>query len=102
MSNPFETAVYGDGVLTIPVLVEKEKVMSVDIAPGVAQAHLHDGLSLRAFMMAETQGNIQNVNNLARLTGVKQFNEVGTLEGKAVQGVTAIPHGAPVGPNGAG
>ena len=75
--------------------------MTVDIAPGVAQAHLHDGLSMRTFLMAETQGNIQNVNNLARLTGVKQFNEVGTLEGKAAQGVTAVPHGAPVGPNGA-
>lgn len=76
--------------------------MAVDLADGVAQAILNSAVNAHQLLMTETQANAQHANNITRLTAAKKFDELGTLEGKAAQGITAVPHGAPAGPHGAG
>ena len=95
MSEP----VIGDGILTIPEEKESDE-MPADLADGVAQAILNSGVNAHQILMTESQGNIIHANNITRLTAAKKFDELGTLEGKAAQGVTAVPHGAPAGPHG--
>lgn len=95
-----EGPVIGDGKITIEVPIPEREHMAIDLEPGVAQAILNSGVNAHQFLMTAEQGNIQTSNNITRLTAAKKFDELGTAEGKAVQGVTAVPHGAPVGPNG--
>lgn len=94
----FETAVFGDGVITIPFeRVEKTK-MPIDIPENVAGS-----------MMADTAVNIQASNRNSRfvadavmgaIAGTVQTNfaEVGVLEGRAVSGVNGTPMAGPVNP----
>lgn len=95
----FETAVFGDGVLTIPALVgpnQKEgDPMPIDIPENVAGS-----------MMADTAGNIQASNRNSRgvfdavmgaIAGTVQTNfaEIGAIESRAVSGVMATPVASP-------
>lgn len=94
----FDTAVYGDGVLTIPFERVETETMPIDIPENVAGS-----------MMADTAGNIQASNRNSRFvfdavmgaiggTVQTNFAEVGVLEGRAVSGVNATPLAGPVKP----
>ena len=90
----------GDGIVTIvhPSGEDKEKQMaeSIDLPPNVAQQVLTDSLKRHERQMEETLGNINSVNNLVRHSGFRKFDELDTVEGRAVSGVNATPLGSPV------
>jgi len=91
-------AVIGDGVITIPVPVDEEKLTMpepIDLPSNVASA-----------MMAETAGNIQASNRNSRfandavmsaISGTVQTNfaEIGVMESRAASGVIATPIASP-------
>ena len=90
-----ETPTVGDGVVTIPVEVIKEKKMAMDLPDGVGQ-----------LMMTESAGNIQASNRNTRgvfdavmgaLAGTVQsnFKDIGVLEGRSASGVFATPIAGP-------
>jgi len=95
MSEPLnDEPVIGDGVVTIPP-AEEEEPMPADLPEGVAN-HL----------MTETVGNIQADNrrgrdgatlstNVLHAVQVRNHDEVGTLEGRAVSGVNSTPMASP-------
>lgn len=89
-----DTPETGDGVLTIPSEKDGDP-MPADLPEGVAN-HL----------MTETVGNIQADNrrgrdgatlstNVLHAVQVRNHDEVGTLEGRAVSGVNATPIASP-------
>lgn len=95
--SPFETQVFGDGVLTIPL---PKEVDDMDLPDGVGQV-----------MMTETAANMQASNRNSRgvfdavmgaLAGTVQTNfaEVGVLEGRSVSGVLGTNVGGPTNPAG--
>ena len=90
----------GDGALDLPVLPNEKEgtIVSIDISPNVANQ-----------LLSETVGNIQSTNSANRDSAAlaqahlryalaKNFDEVGTLEGRAVSGVNASPLASPVVP----
>ena len=92
-SDSLSTAVFGDGVITLPV--NRRENVATDLPDNVAQQ-----------MMTDTAGNIQASNRNSRgvfdavmgaIAGTVQTNfaEVGVLEGRAVSGVNATDIGAP-------
>lgn len=50
-----------------------------------------EGAKSHQLMMLESQGNIQNVNNLLRLTAAKKFDELQPAESKAIDTVLSSP-----------
>ena len=50
-----------------------------------------EGAKSHQLMMLESQGNIQNVNNLLRLTAAKKFGELQPAESKAIDTVLSWP-----------
>ena len=92
----FETAVFADGVITIPL--EREKKMAIDLPENFAGG-----------LLADTAGNIQSSNRnsrfandavMAAISGTVQTNfaEVGVLEGRTVSGVNGTPMAGPTAP----
>lgn len=86
--------VIGDGIVTLPPF-ERDQEMSSDLPPGVA-----------AQLMTETVGNIQANNRDGRNAGTvatnvlagamaRNFDELGTVEGRANSGVNATPIASP-------
>lgn len=61
--------------------------MPIDLPEGVAAELLREGVSAHQLIMLESRGNIQHSNNLARLMANKKFDEVGSIESRAVDRV---------------
>ena len=59
----------------------------VDLPQGVAGELLREGVSAHQSIMVESKGNIQHSNNLTRLMANKKFDEVGSIESRAVDKV---------------
>ena len=87
--------VIGDGVVTLPVLKEDEDMPAADLPEAVAGQ-----------LMTETVGNIQANNRDGRNIGTaamgvlqgamaRNFDELGTVEGRANSGVNATPIASP-------
>ena len=94
VSQPDETPVIGDGVVTV-VNPEGEMKMPMDLPDSVGQ-----------LMMTETAGNIQGSNRNGRAvadiamgalqaTIVANHAEVGLLEGRTASGIYATPIAGP-------
>ena len=84
-----------DGVIGIPILIEESEMSSVDLPPNVA-----------AQLQMESVGNIQGTNAGARdsaqvanatlrFAAVRNFDELGPVEGRSVSGVLATPIASP-------
>jgi len=83
----------GDDVLDVEIPIEGEgdsgmagvdpEIVATNIIQAGAQAH--------QLLMNESGGNIQNVNNLARLTGVKKFDELQASESSSIEKVLNSP-----------
>ena len=93
MPDDFETYVFGDGVVTIPI--EEEMGMAIDIPENVAG----NMMVLAAGQIQQGTGRMNGVFDAAMgaIAGTIQsnFSEVGVLEGRAVSGVNATPLGPP-------
>jgi hypothetical protein len=74
---------------------ETESNEMVDLAANVAQHMLTNAMHRHERQMEETLGNINHVNNLARLAGFEKFNELGTIESRSNSGVMATPIASP-------
>ena len=61
------------------------EIVATNIIQAGAQAH--------QLLMNESGGNIQNVNNLARLTGVKKFDELQAAESASIAKTLKLPEG---------
>lgn len=92
--STFETQVFGDGVLTIP-LPKEDNDMATDLPDNVAQANM----TLISTNVTQSTNRINGVFDAAMgaIAGTVQtnFSEVGTLEGRAVSGVNATPIAGP-------
>lgn len=101
MSNPEATAVFGDGVITIPVSgpCEENCEMSgpIDLPPNVAS-------SLQIDAVGGINARNQQIGAIGVMaTGVLQaamarnFDKLGTEEARALSGLNNTPLGAPSG-----
>ncbi len=75
--------------LEIPVPAGGKRMATVDLPEGVAGELLREGVATHQQMMLESKGNIQHSNNLARLSANKKFDEVGSIESRAVDMILA-------------
>jgi len=64
-----------------------------DLPSGVLGELIREGVSAHQLMMTESKGNIQHSNNLTRLIAAKKFDEVGSIESRAVDRVLAGTNG---------
>jgi hypothetical protein len=67
----------------------------VDLSDNVAQHMLTNAMNRHERQMEETLGNINHVNNLARLAGFEKFNELSTVESRSNSGLMATPIAGP-------
>ena len=75
----------------IPIEGESEKKMAGVDPEIVATKIIQAGAQAHQLLMNESGGNIQNVNNLARLTGVKKFDELQAAESSSIEKVLNSP-----------
>lgn len=75
----------------IPIEGESEKKMAGVDPEIVATNIIQAGAQAHQLLMNESGGNIQNVNNLARLTGVKKFDELQAAESSSIEKVLNAP-----------
>ncbi|MEQ8636841.1 hypothetical protein [Gimesia maris] len=75
----------------IPIEGESEKKMAGVDPEIVATNIIQAGAQAHQLLMNESGGNIQNVNNLARLTGVKKFDELQAAESSSIEKVLNSP-----------
>ena len=68
---------------------------AVDLPENITGLLLKAGSEFFQGHMAEVSSNASTAHNLARLIAVRNFDEVGTLEGRAVSGVNATPIAGP-------
>jgi hypothetical protein len=59
----------------------------VDLPSGVLGELLREGVSAHQSLMTESKGNIQHSNNMLRSMANKKFDEVGSVESRAVDRV---------------
>jgi hypothetical protein len=63
---------------------------SVDVPDDIFGHVLEEDMQAHGNIMSETMANAQHGNNLARLIGVKKYNEVGAIESAAAEVVMRI------------
>lgn len=68
---------------------------AIDLPPNVAGLLLKTGSEAYQGLMSDIQHNGATVHNLARLSAVKRFDELGPVEGRSVSGVLATPVATP-------
>ena len=83
----FETAIYGDGVLTIPVPVEpKQKEgdpMPLDLPDGVGTVLLKSGTEAHQATMANINNGAGHAAETLRTMSNLKLNEVGPIEARS-------------------
>jgi hypothetical protein len=67
-----------------------------DLPEGVLTKLLSTAAESHQFMMQESQGNIQNANQIARGAVTKKFDETGAAEAGSDARLIATPAGEPV------
>lgn len=90
-----DTAIYGDGVVSIPI-------------PHLAESQQEDGdqMNPMELLQLESVGNIQRTNaggrdsaqlanSVLQFAAARNFDELGTVEGRANSGVNATPIAGP-------
>jgi hypothetical protein len=59
--------------------------MAADVPDDIFQNVMNEGMESHDILLGETVANIQNVHNVARVTGVRKYNEVDPIESAAVE-----------------
>lgn len=67
----------------------------MDLPENVQSLLLKSGSENFLSAQQESQTNASNVHNLARLSAVRRFSELGPIESRAVSGVLATPIASP-------
>ena len=95
MSGPIPVAVFGDGVLTIPIEVQETDEMSNDLPANIFTLKLSES----ADNMTANNRDGRNLGTAAigSLTAgiAKTHNELGPAESRAISGVMATPVAGP-------
>lgn len=68
---------------------------AIDLPENVTGLLLKTGSEFHQTHMSEITSNAGTAHNLARLIAVRNFDEVGVLEGRSVSGVLATPIAGP-------
>lgn len=95
IESPADGPVIGDGVLTIPLDSGESEEMPLDLPASMGQ-----------YLLSEATGNIQANNRDGRsmssiavgvlqFAAARDFDELGTVEGRANSGVLATPIAGP-------
>jgi len=82
-----------DDILEVNITIEGENQMTGVDPEIVATTIIQAGSQAHQLLMNESGGNIQNVNNLARLTAVKKFDELQAIESSAATKVLNVTPG---------
>ncbi|QDT94277.1 hypothetical protein [Gimesia algae] len=81
----------GDDILVVDLSGEDEGETMAELDPGIVATNIiQQGSQMHQLLMTESGGNIQNANNLARLTSVKKFDELQATESSAVKKVLEV------------
>lgn len=64
-----------------------QECQACDISPTAREAVVMEGITSHQLIMTESKGNIQHDNGLLRKIALKKFDEVGSIESRAVDRV---------------
>ena len=63
----------------------------MELPPNVLSTLKASAVRVHTLVMSEMEGNVTNTNNLTRMTVTKKFDEVGSIQSRAVHKVLALP-----------
>ncbi len=81
--------------VTVVAEIGEEDMAAIDLPENVVGLLLKTGSEIHQGLVADIVHNGANVHNIARLSAVRKFDEVGTMEGRANSGVNATPIASP-------
>ena len=101
MTTSLQTAVFGDGVITIPIPIcsgdNEMSVTSIDLPPNVATQLQLEAMQRSGAINAQNMSISQMAAGVLQAAMAKMFDKIGSEEARAISGLNNTPIGAPSG-----